>query len=184
MNQKKKLRKKFFQLRKKKYYEIDRKFFTPLIKLIKLKFKKKNFKFAIYYPSNFETNVLKILEDQYIKNQTIFLPIIGKKNNMNFFQWKKNQVLFVNKYGMLEPAKTIAKIPDIILVPILAFDKHKYRLGYGRGFYDRYLNKYLNKFKDMLVVGVAFSFQKHHKLPRHKNDVKLNFVLTEKGIIV
>ena len=44
---------------------------------------------------------------------------------MNFFSWKRNEVLFVNKFGMLEPSKTRAKIPDIILVPILAFDKKK-----------------------------------------------------------
>ena len=55
----KKLRKKFYKLRKKKYYEIDENFFIPLIKLIKLKFKKK-LKLALYYPSNFETNVLKL----------------------------------------------------------------------------------------------------------------------------
>ena len=68
------------------------------------------------------------------------------------------------------------------VVPILAFDIHKHRLGYGKGFYDRYLNRYLKKFKNILTVGVAFSFQKHHKLPRDKNDVKLNYILTEKGI--
>ena len=65
-----------------------------------------------------------------------------------------------------------------MLVPMLAFDKHNYRLGYGKGFYDRYLKK----FKNIVTVGVAFSFQRHHKLPRDKNDVKLNYVLTEKGI--
>ena len=69
-----------------------------------------------------------------------------------------------------------------MLVPILAFDKDKYRLGYGKGFYDNYLNKYLKKFKDILTVGVAFSFQKYHKLPKYNNDVKLNYILTEKGI--
>ena len=60
---------------------------------------------------------------------------------------EKNQVLLVNKFGILEPVKTKVKIPDLILVPILAFDSNKYRLGYGKGFYDRYLNKYLKKFR-------------------------------------
>ena len=69
-----------------------------------------------------------------------------------------------------------------MIVPILAFDKYNYRLGYGKGFYDKYLNKYLKKFKNILTVGVAFSFQKYHKLPRNKQDVKLNYILTEKGI--
>ena len=90
--------------------------------------------------------------------------------------------MFVNKFGILEPAKSQAKVPDVMLVPMLAFDKKKYRLGYGRGFYDRYLNKYLKKFKNIVTVGVAFSFQRHHKLPINQNDVKLDFIITEKGI--
>ena len=69
-----------------------------------------------------------------------------------------------------------------MIVPILTFDKNKYRLGYGKGFYDRYLNKYLKKFSNIMTVGIAFSFQKHHKLPIDKNDVKLDYILTEKGI--
>jgi 5-formyltetrahydrofolate cyclo-ligase len=88
-----------------------------------------------------------------------------KKIINEFFPWKKNEVLQVNKYGMLEPIKSKNYVLDIMLVPLLAFDKDKYRLGYGKGFYDRYLNKYLKKFKNILTVGVAFSFQKHHKLP-------------------
>ena len=68
-------------------------------------------------------------------------------------------------------------------MPVLAFDNNKCRLGYGKGFYDRYLNKYLRKFENIITVGVAFSFQKHHKLPRNKKDVKLKYILTEKGIL-
>ena len=86
------------------------------------------------------------------------------------------------KFGILEPEETQAKVPDVMLVPLLAFDKNKYRLGYGNGFYDRYLNKYLKQFKNILTVGVAFSFQRHHKLPINQNDVKLNYIITEKGI--
>ena len=104
------------------------------------------------------------------------------KNKCIFSPGKKKQVLFVNKFGILEPARTKVSIPDIIIVPLLSFDKKKYRLGYGKGFYDRYLNKYLKQFKKILSVGVAFSFQKHHKLPIDKNDVQLNYILTEKGI--
>jgi len=182
MNQKKILRKKYYHLRKKNYYEIDQKFFFPLFRLIKTNFKKKNLKLALYYPSNFELNVLKFLENDYIKNKNVLLPAIERKNKMNFYSWEKNQALIVNQFGMLEPNKTKIKIPNLMLIPILAFDKHKYRLGYGKGFYDRYLKKYLKKFKNIVTVGVAFSFQKYHKLPIDKNDVKLNYILTEKGI--
>ena len=182
MKQKKILRKKYFEQRKKKYYDVNQEFFNPLVRLIKFKFKKRNLRLALYYPSNFELNVLKLLENNYMKNQNVLIPAIERKNSMNFFMWKKNQVLFVNKYGIPEPDKTKKIIPNFIIAPILAFDKQKYRLGYGKGYYDRYLNKYLKKYKDIITVGVAFSFQKHHKLPVDKNDVKLNYILTEKGI--
>ena len=145
--------------------------------------KKKLIKIALYYPSNFELNVLKLLELNNISSQDILLPVIDKNCLMKFFSWKKNDVLFVNKFGMLEPAKSQSKIPDIMLIPILAFDKNKYRLGYGKGYYDRYLNKYIKQYKkNIMTVGVAFSFQKHNNLPINKNDVKMDFILTEKGI--
>ena len=182
MQQKSKLRKKYLKIRKENYFEIDKKFFSPLSKLIKKNIKKKPIIIGLYYPSNFELNILKVLEFKYFSNKTILLPVTEKNNLMNFYPWKKNDVLTVNEFGMLEPIKTKAKIPDVIIVPMLAFDKEKFRLGYGKGYYDRYLNKYLKQYKDIMTVGVAFSFQKHNKLPINKNDIKLDFILTEKGI--
>ena len=182
MQQKSKLRKKYLKIRKENYFEINKNFFSPLLKLIKKNIKRKSILIALYYPSNFELNVLKILELKYFSNQMILLPIVEKNNLMKFYPWKKDDVLTVNEFGMLEPIKAEAKIPDVIIVPLLAFDKDKFRLGYGKGYYDRYLNKYIKKYKDIMTVGVAFSFQKHNKLPINKNDVKLDFILTEKGI--
>ena len=182
MQHKIQLRKKYLNLRKNKYFNIDKSFFLPLINLIRHKFKKKIIKVALYYPSNFELNVLKILEHRNFSNQEILLPVTDKNNLMNFFSWKKNEVLYVGKFGILEPIKSMPKIPDLILVPILAFDKNKYRLGYGKGFYDRYLNRYLKKFKNIFTVGIAFSFQRHDNLPVSQKDVKLDYIITEKGI--
>ena len=182
MSQKAKLRKKFLKIRQDKYFNINKKFFSPLLKLIRKRIKKKPTKIALYYPSNFELNVLRVLELKYFSDQTILLPVTEKNSSMKFYPWKKNEVLTVNEFGMLEPLKSKAKIPNVILVPLLAFDKDKFRLGYGKGFYDRYLNKYIKQYKDIMTVGVAFSFQKHNKLPINKNDVKLDFILTEKGI--
>ena len=182
MLQKNLVRKKYYLSRKKKYYKINKFFFNPLLDLIKSKFRNKKIKLALYYPSSFEVNVLKLLEFNYISNQNLLLPVVEESNSMNFFRWKKNEVLQVNKFGILEPIKTKKNVPNIMLVPLLAFDENKYRLGYGKGFYDRYLNKYLKRFKNILTVGVAFSFQKYHKLPINNKDVKLNYIITEKGI--
>ena len=102
---------------------------------------------------------------------------------MKFVSWKFSDPLIVNKYGFLEPEmnrKTV--VPDLILVPIVAFDKFKNRLGYGKGYYDRILMKYVSKNSKIITIGLAFSFQKYKKIPISKYDIKLNYILTEKGL--
>ena len=177
------LRKKYYALRKKKYFEVKPSFFNPLLKLTS-QIKTKNYiNLSSYYPSCFEVNTLKIFESNMEKKITIFLPVLQGKNSMNFYQWNNNELLKVNKFGMLEPfIQSHYIVPDVMLVPLLSYDKNKNILGYGKGFYDRYLKKYLKKYKNILTIGIAFSFQKHHTLPVLNNDVKLNYILTEKGI--
>tara|TARA_A100001015_G_scaffold252044_1_gene291429 strand:+ start:39 stop:593 length:555 start_codon:yes stop_codon:yes gene_type:complete len=182
MQRKAKLRKKYLKIRKEKYYDVNKKFFFPLLKLIRKKIKKKSIIISLYYPSNFELNVLKVLDLKYFLKKITLLPVAEKNNLMKFYPWIKNDVLTVNEFGILEPIKTKSKIPDVMIVPLLAFDKDKFRLGYGKGYYDRYLDKYMKLYKDIMTVGVAFSFQRHNKLPINKNDVNLDFILTEKGI--
>ena len=183
MDKKSLIRKKFFLKRKKKFFEISDKFFLPLINLIKKRGISKKAFISLYYPSSFEVDVLKILKIEYFKKFNFLLPIIQKNKSMEFYKWKHNEILYVNKYGIPEPTKTIKIIPSIMLVPLLAFDKDKNRLGYGKGYYDKYLFKYIKTHKHILTVGIAFSFQKYNKLPVNKKDFKLNFIITEKGII-
>ena len=182
MLDKKIIRKKSLLNRKIKYYEISKNFFKPIFNLFK-KIKKKKLNVSIFYPSNYEVNALKLFD--CIKNQNIksYLPIIKPNNQMGFSEWKNYDPLIVNQFGLLEPA-VIKKIlvPDVILVPLLAFDQKKNRLGYGKGFYDKFLNKYI-KSKKMIAIGVAFSFQKYNKVPVSNSDIKLNYILTEKGLI-
>ncbi len=179
-----KLRSKYFGIRKKNYFEINPSFFDPLNKLINRKSKNKRINLSSYYPSSYEVNTNILFETKLIKKVNIFLPIIKKNNLMYFFIWKKNDLLNINKFGMLEPTeKKMQVVPDIILVPLLAYDSQLNRLGYGGGFYDRYLNKYLSTYKQIVTVGVAFSFQKHNRIPISISDVKLNYILTEKGFV-
>ena len=89
----------------------------------------------------------------------------------------------VNKYGFLEPITKEKKVnPDLIVVPVVAFDRFNNRLGYGKGYYDKFLGKYLKKRKKIITVGLAFSFQKYKKIPASEHDVRLDYILTEKGI--
>ena len=184
MQNKNQLRKKYFFIRKKKYFDISPTFFNPLIKLINKKYKKKNLNLSIYYPASFEVNILKLFELDAMNKIKVFLPVITGSNSMQFYKWEKHDVLQINKFGMLEPFKLFKNIvPNIMLIPLLAYDNKNNRLGYGGGFYDRYLKKYLKMHNNILTIGIAFSFQKHHKLPVTNYDIKLNHILTEKGIL-
>ena len=71
----------------------------------------------------------------------------------------------------------IIKFPDFLLVPLVAFDKNRNRIGYGGGFYDRYIKK-LKKKKKFLTIGLAYSFQKVKKIPITKHDIQLDFIVT------
>jgi 5-formyltetrahydrofolate cyclo-ligase len=183
MQKKIRLRKKYFNIRKKKYFEIKPFFFDPLVRLIEKRYKNKFVNLSSYYPASYEVNSLIFFETKIIKKVNILLPVIKRKGSMHFYEWKKNDLLKINVFGMLEPvelSKTL--IPDVMLVPLLAYDNENNRLGYGGGFYDKYLNKFLKIHKKILTVGIAFSFQKYHKIPISNQDFKLDFILTEKGI--
>ena len=184
MQNKDRLRKKYFFIRKEKYFDIKPSFFNPLIKLIKERYKKKDVNLSSYYPASFEVNILKLFDLNAMNKIKIFLPVITGKNSMHFYKWQKHDVLQINKFGMLEPFKSLKNIvPNVMLIPLLAYDNKNNRLGYGGGFYDRYLKKYLKTYNNILTIGIAFSFQKYHKLPASNNDVKLDYILTEKGIV-
>ena len=99
---------------------------------------------------------------------------------MDFFKWSLEDPLKINKYGIVEPTSSDKVYPKILFVPLVAFDRQLNRLGYGGGFYDRYLNK----MKNVLKIGLAFSFQELKKIPINKHDKKLDFVITEREIIL
>ena len=84
-----------------------------------------------YFPVNYEVDDLVILKEFAKKNYQISLPVIKKNFNMNFYKWSFNDPLRINQYGIPEPNSKKLIYPDIILVPLVAFDKNLNRLGYG-----------------------------------------------------
>ena len=183
MQEKIDIRKKALIRRKNKYFDVSDYFFKPIIKLMKKKRKEKIILLSLYYPSNHEVNTLKLFKIIEKKKIKTLLPITKNKNEMNFVEWKYLDPLKVNNFGMLEPfLKTRPVTPNVMLVPLLAFDSKNNRLGYGKGFYDKYLSKFLRNRKMITTIGVAFSFQKYNKVPVSKLDIKLDYVLTERGL--
>ncbi len=176
---KKLLRKKLILIRKKKFKKFDN-IETKIFDIIK------NLKFKIniiggYYPINYEFDCLPVLKKFFEKKFLISLPVVSNSNQMNFFNWTSDTPLTVNNMGIPEPLSKKIVYPDLILVPLVGFDKNKFRLGYGGGYYDRYIEK-VGKFKKFKTIGLSFSFQEIKKLPVNKFDKKLDFIITENKI--
>ena len=175
------IRNKIIKIRKKKFnkdLKINLGKFISFLKIDKLNFKS----IGGYYPSNYEIDDLDILDLLEKKNFKISLPIIKKDNRMNFYSWSINDPLKINKFGIPEPVSTKVFYPDILLVPLVAYDSSLNRLGYGGGYYDRYIEK-TEKIKKVTKIGLAFSFQKISSIPINQYDKKLDFIVTEKEIL-
>ena len=138
------LRKKILKIRKKNNKKNIQINFNELIKILK---KEKINKKTIggYYPVNFEIDDLILLK-KFEKNKfNISLPAIKKNFQMDFYKWSFADPLKVNKYGIPEPEIRNIIYPDILLIPLVAFDKNLNRLGYGGGYYDRLIKKLSKK---------------------------------------
>ncbi len=173
-----KLRKKFL-IQRKNNFKSSNINFSLLNKILK-KFKIiKTKRIGAYYPINYEIECFKIIKKLEILGHKISLPVINKKNKMDFFEWSFDNPLRVGKFGIPVPHNTKKVYPDVLLVPLVAFDRYNFRLGYGGGYYDRYIKK-ISNIKKIITIGLAFSFQKIYKIPINETDEKLDFILTEK----
>ncbi len=136
---------------------------------------------AGYMTTRNEAPVENVLAALAARGVTTCLPctdILSKK--LTFRRWKPGDALVQGAYAILEPAKSAEAVtPDILLVPLLAFDRRGYRLGYGGGYYDRILKS----LKPKLAVGVGFAAQEAPRIPEEAHDVRLDLIVTEAGII-
>lgn len=135
-----------------------------------------------YFPISSEIDDINLLNEFRKRGFKTSLPVIKKNLKMIFVEWSSKDPLCVNKFGIPEPSNNKKVIPDIILIPLVSFDKKLTRLGYGGGFYDRFLNNIKNK-KKIVKIGLAFSCQLSKKfLPKNPHDQAVDFVVTEKKI--
>ena len=175
---KSKIRKRILRIRKQNSFKNLKINLRHLLNILK-KAKISNKVVGGYYPYNYEVDVIKILEELEKQKYEISLPKIKKNSQMDFFCWSIKDPLSINKFGIPEPTSDKMVIPSILLVPLLAFDKNLNRIGYGGGFYDRYIKK-IKKIKKVITIGLAYSFQKVSKVPTNQYDIKLDFIITEK----
>ena len=172
------IRKKILKIRKQNNFKNFDISFESLLKILK-KEKIRGKTVGGYYPYNYEVDATQILKKLEKKNYLICLPKIKKNSQMDFYIWSSKDPLMINNYGIPEPVSNKVRYPDILLVPLVAYDKNLNRVGYGGGFYDRYFKK-IKKIKKIVTIGLAYSFQRIKKIPINKHDIKLDFIITEK----
>lgn len=139
-------------------------------------------KIAFYHFINKEVDLtLAVEEFLKAKDREIYFPRVhSKEGKLTFHLVKSLTELTPGYMGIPEPPSTSSQCApedlEIVLVPGLAFDREKFRLGYGGGYYDRFLRK-----TKALKIGVAFSFQVQDFLPKESHDIKMDLILTEDG---
>lgn len=135
---------------------------------------------SFYWPMGDEADPRALAAALAGRGARLALPVVvRKKSPLHFREWRDGDALVAHAFGMHEPAVSAPQVvPDVLLVPLLAFDSRGHRLGYGGGFYDRTLASLAKK----LAVGVAYAGQEVDELPALPHDHPLDMVVTEKGL--
>ncbi len=111
---------------------------------------------------------------------TLALPeIVGKDKPLCFREWRPDTPLKNGAYGIPVPIEAKAVRVDAIIIPMVGFDQHGYRLGYGSGYFDRTLATY---HPQPLTIGIAFEMQRLENVYAQPHDIALHYIVTETGI--
>jgi 5-formyltetrahydrofolate cyclo-ligase len=129
-----------------------------------------------------EIDASPLLERLHGEGHPLALPVIQPKGQpLKFRTWAPGEPLASRLWGIREPLAEAPEIePDILLVPLLAFDAKGHRLGYGAGYYDRTLKR-LRTVKPILAIGLAYDEQEVASVPHQEWDQRLDWILTPSG---
>jgi 5-formyltetrahydrofolate cyclo-ligase len=132
-----------------------------------------------FWPMGSEIDIRPLLLVLHVHGHPIALPVTPRKGEpLTFRGWRPGDVLIPERFGTMCPIGEIL-VPDVLLIPLLAFDASGGRLGYGGGFYDRTLAGLPGRFR----LGCAFAAQQVDAVPVGPYDIRLDAVATERGII-
>ena len=142
-------------------------------------------KVGCYLPINSEVNSNFLIQKLFKSNFEICLPITPiKPSELLFKSWKPKDPLVPGPFGTRQPLNNSTKItPEILIVPMLAYDLYGYRLGYGGGYYDRTIKALYETNENLITIGLAFENQKCEKLPVDNHDIPLKVLIHENGIL-
>ena len=142
---------------------------------------------ALYLAADGEIDPTSVIEYCWAKGKQVYLPVLDphKHNQLLFIHYQRNTAMCLNKYGIAEPAvpynKTInANQLDLVLLPLVAFDKGGSRMGMGGGYYDRsFAFKAQHKSVKPTLVGLAHELQRVDKLAVESWDIALSMIATD-----
>jgi 5-formyltetrahydrofolate cyclo-ligase len=136
---------------------------------------------AGYSPIRSEIDPVALMRTLAARGARLALPaVMARGKSLAFRAWSPGDRLMLGPLGILEPSPAAAELsPDIMLVPLAAFDRAGHRIGYGAGHYDVTL-AHLRKVKVITAIGIAFAVQEIQAVPMQPHDVALDYVLTEK----
>jgi len=139
---------------------------------------------SAYYPMGSEFDVLPLMSRIAGLGHATALPAVaGRGRPLRFHAWVPGEPTVRGVRDIPVPAPGAAeRVPDLLLVPFLQFDRQGFRLGYGAGFYDLTLAA-LRAARDILAVGIGFSAQEVARVPRAGHDQRLDLIVTEREII-
>lgn len=138
---------------------------------------------AGYMAIQTEVDPARALHDLHGKGHRICLPVIpGHAKPLLFREWTPDSAMIEGDFGALIPRGGALLVPDLAIVPLVAFDKTGHRLGYGGGFYDRTLEILRRDNADLRAVGFAFSAQEVDTIPVDDTDQPLDAIVTETGL--
>ena len=136
-----------------------------------------------YSPIRSEIDPFPLMRKLAEAGATLALPaVMARGKSLAFRAWSPDDRLMLGPLGIPEPSPAAAElVPDIMLIPLAAFDAQGHRIGYGAGHYD-YTLAHLRKTKTITAIGLAFAAQEIEAVPALSHDVPLDYVLTETGI--
>jgi len=137
-----------------------------------------------FMPLKSEINPLPLLHRLAENGARLALPVVaGRGKPLIMREWAWGEPLAAGVWGIREPKPEAAEVePDILLVPLLAFDRAGHRIGYGAGYYDMTING-LRARKAVSAIGIAFAAQEVEKISATPRDARLDLVLTEREVI-
>ncbi|UNE53911.1 5-formyltetrahydrofolate cyclo-ligase [Bartonella machadoae] len=140
--------------------------------------------FAGYWPIKSEIDPRPLLDAIALRGGHLALPAVLDSTTMVFRAFSQNTALESMRFGTLGPgAGNAVVIPDVVLVPLSAFDKQCHRLGYGGGYYDRAIAALEKQGHQIYLLGLGFSCQEVESIPPEEHDLVLQEICTEKGFL-